>query len=208
MLLITQLFAFMACSHPSLGCDLFQSCIKPSLAGQYLDVTFSSLSIYGYHGKWWHTHLRSTTEPQNELILTVLAEVLSLGWDKGSIGCTGWGNEEISFYKHYCDRCWEIGRHEWEWGRKETTNFLIILPWHPWIRKNGEEWGQRGVFSTSRKLRCFLDERQWRAKNKRSVHCSGYSLGQKAAEFWKWHGAALPRSWQRRKAVSLFSLLV
>jgi len=50
-LLIAQLFAFVACSHPSLGCDLSQSHIKPSLAGWYLDVRFYSLSMCECHGK-------------------------------------------------------------------------------------------------------------------------------------------------------------
>lgn len=86
----------MACSHPSLGCDLFQSHIKQSLAGQHLDVRFRSLLEYGCHGKLFvflgcHTHLPSTTEPipWNLLILIVLAKVLTFRWDKETVGCIG-----------------------------------------------------------------------------------------------------------------------
>lgn len=104
MLLISQLFAFMACSHPSLGCDLFQSHIKPSLAGPYLDVRFCSLLVYGCHGKLFvflgcHAHLPSATEPipWNLLILIVLAKVLTFRWDEETVGCIGWSQGRWSF---------------------------------------------------------------------------------------------------------------
>lgn len=58
----------------------------------------------------WVTHSPQIHYRTPKWANTVLAEVLSLGWDKGSLGCMGWGTEEISFYKHCCDRSWETGR--------------------------------------------------------------------------------------------------
>lgn len=130
----------------------------------------------------WHIYLRTTAEPQNELILTVLAEVLYLGWDKGSTGCVGWGTKEISFYKHYCGHPWETGRHEWGLLGKENNQFPHLSPRHPWTEKKWEEWDQGGSFTPQESWDAFLMKGS-EGQSIKSVHCSGSLVGRRQQEF-------------------------